>query len=85
MGGNSPDAPRYQDFLDAFKMLGKGLGNFPEMISHLATYIEWEEFVKELKPTNPNNGNGDPMSIYCQTICIDTETPGGPQETEKAV
>lgn len=76
------NSPWYQELLDGFNMLGKGLSKFPNIISHIALYIEWEEFVKELKPTNLNSGNGDPMSIYCQTICAGTMAPGGLQETE---
>ncbi|KAK0639054.1 heterokaryon incompatibility protein-domain-containing protein [Cercophora newfieldiana] len=76
------NAPFYQELLDAFGMLGRGLGNLPNMITHVALYIEWEEFVKGLKPTNPNSGNGDLMSIYCQTLSTGTMAPGGLQETE---
>ncbi|KAK0614312.1 hypothetical protein B0T14DRAFT_499612 [Immersiella caudata] len=74
--------PWYRDLLDALKMVGKSFGNFTNMVAHVALYAEWEESAKELKPTNPDSWNSDPMSICCQTLSAGTLAPGGLQETE---
>jgi hypothetical protein len=64
-------------FGDAFCALIAG-------VPHLAVYIEWEMFVKTLKPTNPPPDTGSTASVFAMTLCTGTLLPGGLQATEQA-
>ncbi|KAK4204702.1 heterokaryon incompatibility protein-domain-containing protein [Triangularia verruculosa] len=54
------------------------------IVQDMTTWIQWEDFAKELHPTNPGPVSTDPMSIYWQTLCAGTFMPGGREETESA-
>ncbi|KAK0634577.1 heterokaryon incompatibility protein-domain-containing protein [Bombardia bombarda] len=71
-----------QDFRDAGTILGRALEWVSSAVPNMAVYVEWEKFVKDLKPTNPDPKSSSPMAIYCQTLCTGTLAPGGLLETE---
>jgi hypothetical protein len=48
---------------------GMAYENLTIVVLHLAVFIEWENFVKTLKPNNPDTRSSDPMDIYWQTLC----------------
>ncbi|KAK1836081.1 heterokaryon incompatibility protein 6, OR allele [Podospora conica] len=75
------DAPFRQTLSELKAALGMLWDNVAMMIGPLAIYLEWEEFVMQQNPTNPGQGAGDAMLIYCLTLCTGTLAPGGISET----
>ncbi|KAK3344252.1 heterokaryon incompatibility protein-domain-containing protein [Lasiosphaeria hispida] len=75
--------PWWEDLRNAGAMMGRAYENFTSIVVNLIVYVEWEEFVKQVKPTNPVPTSADPLSIYCQTLCTGTLAPGGLSETER--
>ncbi|KAK0662532.1 heterokaryon incompatibility protein 6, OR allele [Cercophora samala] len=57
---------------------------FVASVPYLTVYVQWENFTKDIHPTNPDPISADAMSIFCQTLCTGTLMPGGREETEKA-
>ena len=58
---------------------------FGAVVPHLAIYVEWERFARDLRPTNRDNpkaAGDDAMAIYWQTLCAGSLAPGGYDETE---
>lgn len=77
------DSSLRQLLSEIIAMLGVAWENFARMIGALAIYLEWEEFVVKQNPTNPGLGAGDPLLIYCLTLCTGTLAPGGLSETHQ--
>ncbi|KAK4228914.1 heterokaryon incompatibility protein-domain-containing protein [Podospora fimiseda] len=81
-----------KDILGDVKWLGgalkkegsKAVGCMHAGVSHLEVYVKWEEFADELKPTNPDQTDCNPLSILRSTLCAGTLAPGGLQATEDA-
>ncbi|KAK5657260.1 hypothetical protein OQA88_3319 [Cercophora sp. LCS_1] len=79
----NPDDPWYKALKDAMGSLGQAYGEMVDMVSYSDAYLEWEEFAKDLKPTNLGMNASDPMLTYCLTLCTGIHAPGGLQETQK--
>jgi len=77
------DSSLRQLLSEIIAMLGVAWENFARMIGALVIYLEWEEFVVKQNPTNPGLGAGDPLLIYCLTLCTGTLAPGGLSETHQ--
>ncbi|KAK4189839.1 heterokaryon incompatibility protein-domain-containing protein [Podospora australis] len=80
-----------ESFAEAWQALGEAFGEvkkiWPNVVAgvpHLEVYVRWEQFVEELKPTNPDPKASDPMTIYAKTLCTGAVIQGSGQTMEEA-
>jgi len=76
------DQPLKEVLKDLGTLIGQAFKSFGLVLPHLAIYVEWERFVRQSNPTNPDPRTADPMGIYWQTLCTGTMAEGGYIETE---